>query len=119
MPTTVFVRFGSIAKLNMQSMKLLVYLFLIALVSCQLTSDSSSNPEQTIAAFVDNSNVYADGCELHIRQAIDSQSVQTNPIQYKPSERTRSIVEKAQLRLLNGQPIPALLPVTIRFRLTD
>ncbi|WP_461128018.1 hypothetical protein [Spirosoma aerophilum] len=99
-------------------MRLLLCLFLISLVSCQLKSDSSIGPEQTIAAFIDNSSVYADGCELHIIQATDSLSLQKNPVQYNPSARTLFLVKKAQLQLSNGQPVPLLLPISIRFQTT-
>jgi hypothetical protein len=105
--------------MTIPAMKLLFYLCLMVFIGCQSKTDSSLGPEQTMAAFIDDSSVYADGCELQILQATDLLSLQTNPTHYKPSARTLAAVKTMQLRIANGQPVPLLLPVTVRYRTTD
>lgn len=99
-------------------MRLLASLCLIAVISCQPKDEAGLGPEQTMAAYIDDSSMYADGCELTVSQATDSVSASTALIHYKPSEKTLPRVKEAQQRISNGQPVPVRLPVTIRFQTT-
>lgn len=97
-------------------MKHLIQLLLIALMSCQSSQNSTFGPEQTVLAYINDTSIYADGCELYIEQERDSLTVPA--LQYKPSVATLYTVKRAQLAISPGQPMPTRIPVSIRFKKT-
>ena len=97
-------------------MKLICYLLLIILVSCQFKRSRTVGPDHTLLGFINDTSRYADGCELYIEQERDSLSVQA--IQYKPSAGSLYTVKRAQRSIAPGQLNPDRIPVNVLYRET-
>ena len=74
-------------------MKSILYILLAILLGCQPNNENIVGPERTALAFIDNSTIYADGCELNIR--LDSGTLPNTGTQYKPTAATLPLVERA------------------------
>ena len=103
-------------KLYYPHMRLVYYLLLIILVSCQFKRSNTVGPDRRLLGFINDYSRYADGCELYIEQERDSLLVQA--IQYKPSTNSLYTVKRAQSSIAPGQLNPDRIPVKVFYRET-
>ncbi|GAB3954649.1 hypothetical protein GCM10028805_40480 [Spirosoma harenae] len=92
-------------------MRAVCYLLLVVLLSCQSNNETIVGPERTALAFIDNSTIYADGCEVNIQ--LDSGTLPNTGSQYKPTAATLPLVERAISALAAKDSVR--IPIKIRF----
>jgi hypothetical protein len=91
-------------------------LLLVFMLGCRADKDNAIGPERSANAIIHASNVYVDGCELHLR--LDSGTLPNTGTQYKFTSASLPLVQRVLSQAaLNPQDM-VNLPVTVRYRET-
>jgi hypothetical protein len=97
-------------------MKSIGCLLLVSMLGCRADNDNAIGPERNANAIIHASNVYVDGCELHLR--LDSGTTPNTGTQYKFTSASLPLVQRVLTEAALDPKQHVDLPVSIRFRET-
>jgi hypothetical protein len=91
-------------------------LLLVFMLGCRTDNDNAIGPERSANAFIFDSTMYADGCELHLR--LDSGTTPNTGTQYKFTSASLPLVRRVLTEAALDPKQHIDLPVSVRFQET-
>jgi hypothetical protein len=92
-------------------MRYLSCFLLVLLLGCRVDNTNAVSPEQIKNAFIYDSSMYADGCELHLQ--IDSDNPPNTGPQYLPTAASLPLIKRVIAELAPDPREFVRIPVTI------